>query len=87
MSGFKLDLIGSIVYLKVVLRQPRACHGLPSMTLYRAIGKTIKVSLSFSSASFTFNGNVVNLGSKVVHPSARGAERMPSIRCVFTPCC
>ena len=82
MSGFKLDLIGSIVYLRIVLRQPRS-----SMTSYRAIGKTVKVSLSFSSASFTFNGNVVNLGSEVVRPSARVTERMSSIGCVFTPCC
>ena len=58
-----------------------------AMTSCRAIGKTIKVSLSFSSASFTFNGNVVNLGSEVVRPSARVTERMPSIGCVFTPCC
>ena len=65
-------------------------HSLPSMTSYRAIGKTIKtikVSLSFPSASFTFNGNVFNLGSEVVRPSARVTERMPSIGCVLTPCC
>ena len=57
------------------------------MTSYRAIGKTAKVSLSISSASFTFNGNVVNLGSEVVRPPARVTERMPSTCCVFTVCC